>query len=97
MREDVAIEATLESLKGISQSRFYRTERGYQGAFYCALREALESRGLNDDLILEIEYQKSRVHAFAVKLNGETPVIRHAFFREGSIVVELLVLEVTRR
>jgi hypothetical protein len=53
------IKATVESLKSITQERFYRTERGYQGRFYCALQQSLDGMGVFDNgLILEMEYQK---------------------------------------
>ncbi|MGC2434866.1 MAG: hypothetical protein WA433_13900 [Desulfobaccales bacterium] len=54
------IKATVESLKSITQERFYRTERGYQGRFYCALQESLDGMGIFDNgVILEMEYQKT--------------------------------------
>jgi len=58
MREKI-IQATIKSLKKNHQERFYQTERGYQGRFYCALQQALDDEGIIiDGLILEMEYQK---------------------------------------
>jgi hypothetical protein len=58
--EEMIIEATILALRSVRHARFFRTERGYQGRFFCALQEILEEFGiLNDDLILEMEYQKS--------------------------------------
>jgi hypothetical protein len=60
---DVIISATDTALLAISVPRFLRTERGFQGQFYCALQKALEERGvLQGDHILEMEYQKSARH-----------------------------------
>lgn len=60
---DRIIKATIEAFKSINQERLYKTERGYHGQFYCALRLALESTGvISEELILEMEYQKSSTH-----------------------------------
>jgi hypothetical protein len=57
------IEATIEALRSVSEPRFFRTERGYHGRFYCALQASLDRRGvLQDGIILEMEYQKSTRH-----------------------------------
>src|SRR5437870_801261 len=61
--EDKIIKATIEALKCVKQERFFRTERGYQGRFYCGLQTALDRYGiLNNETILEMEYQKSSRH-----------------------------------
>jgi hypothetical protein len=53
------ITATNEALLKVDVPRFLRTERGFQGRFYCALQQELENRGLlRDEYILEMEYQK---------------------------------------
>jgi len=53
--------ATIEALELVRNVRFFRTERGYHGEFYCELKSALDRRGiLRNNLILEIEYQKSQ-------------------------------------
>ena len=57
----IILEATVEALRAVTQPRFFRSERGYQGRFYCALQEALDRRGvLEGGSILEMEYQKAR-------------------------------------
>jgi len=54
------IELTIESLKKINESRFYSTERGYQGRFQCALYQELDRNNiLPNDAIIEEEYQKT--------------------------------------
>jgi len=53
----------VEALHRVTTPRFFRSERGYQGRFYCALQEALDRRGiLKNGLILEMEYQKGGRH-----------------------------------
>lgn len=57
------IEATISALKSIYNERLYKTERGFQGRFYCALQAELDIRNiLTEVLILEMEYQKSTRH-----------------------------------
>jgi hypothetical protein len=59
MNEQI-LAATIEALRAIREPRFFRTERGYHGRFYCALQTVLDSRGLlRNGTILEMEYQKS--------------------------------------
>lgn len=65
MREQI-IESTISALRKISTPRFFKSERGYQGFFYCKLYEELEIRRLvNEDQILEMEYQKSSRHGLS--------------------------------
>lgn len=60
------ISATIDAFKSVLQDRFYQTERGYQGRFYCALQDALDIRQiLNGDTIVELEYQKSARHGLS--------------------------------
>jgi hypothetical protein len=60
---EVILDATREALSGVAEPRFFRTERGYHGRFYCKLQTALDSRDLLcDGAILEMEYQKSTRH-----------------------------------
>jgi hypothetical protein len=57
------IRATVSALRYVRNPRFLATERGFHGAFYCALRTALMRRGmLWNGRILEMEYQKSDRH-----------------------------------
>ncbi len=61
--KDLIIDATREALRGVRDARFFKTERGFQGAFYCALMHCLNERGLiAEDTLLEMEYQKSARH-----------------------------------
>ncbi len=62
MRDDI-VAATDRALRQVAEPRFLRTERGFQGQFYCALQRMLEERGVfRDGRILEMEYQKSARH-----------------------------------
>lgn len=62
MKEQI-LQATIDALKSIDQARFFQTERGYHGRFYCGLQSALDARGiLGDEVIIEMEYQKSARH-----------------------------------
>jgi hypothetical protein len=64
---NLIIESTRESLAAVSHPRFFRSERGYQGRFYCALQAAFDKRGLLDDgaRIIELEYQKGARHGMS--------------------------------
>jgi hypothetical protein len=69
------LDATAGALRAVTHPRFLRSERGYQGRFYCALQDALDGRGvLQDSLILEMEYQKSGRHG----LTQRPDIILHA-------------------
>lgn len=58
MRDQI-IAATVQAFFADRSPRFFNTERGYQGSFYCSLRAALDRQGLLfDDRIVEMEYQK---------------------------------------
>jgi hypothetical protein len=59
-------DATDSALRMVDAPRFLRTERGFQGRFYCALQKTLEERGLlQGERILEMEDQKSTRHGLA--------------------------------
>ena len=63
MLRDEILTATDEALRQVTELRFLRTERGFQGKFYCALQQILDEMGLlEDERILEMEYQKSARH-----------------------------------
>jgi len=63
MLADKLMAATDEALREVIEPRFYRSERGFQGRFYCALQSVLDRKGLlKDECILEMEYQKSSRH-----------------------------------
>ena len=60
------VAATDEALRRVAAPRFLRTERGFQGEFCGALRQALDRRGLlQGGRILEMEYQKSTRHGMS--------------------------------
>jgi len=59
MNTEQIIEIVAKALKNIDSSRFFKTERGFQGRFVCVLYEILDAEGLfPEDAILEEEYQK---------------------------------------
>jgi len=86
MSYDIIIAATDEALHQVVEPRFLRTERGFQGQFYCALQRILSERGLLDGgCILEMEYQKSARHG----LRQRPDIVLHVPAEEsGSGVVE---------
>ena len=58
--------ATDQALRQVGESRFWRTERGFHGRFYCALQKVLDEEGLlPSGHILEMEYQKSARHGIS--------------------------------
>ena len=60
---DALIAATEAALRAVDAARFFQTERGFQGRFYCALQTQLDQAGLmTNGAILEMEYQKSSRH-----------------------------------
>jgi hypothetical protein len=60
------VHGTIAAIKTVINPRYLATERGYQGAFYCALRSSLEQMGiLSEKCILEMEYQKSAKHGIS--------------------------------
>jgi hypothetical protein len=64
--EEIIIQATVNALKSLTPERFFQTERGYQGRFYCNLQKELDdAKILNDQTILEMEYQKSARHGIS--------------------------------
>jgi hypothetical protein len=74
MMRDRIIESTISALKAINAPRFFKSERGYQGIFYCKLYEEFENLGLlTEDQIIEMEYQKSARH----KLSQRPDIIFH--------------------
>ncbi|MEX2493215.1 MAG: hypothetical protein WD425_15795 [Nitrospirales bacterium] len=62
MREAL-ITATEAAIRAVGAARFFETERGFHGRFYCALQAELDRAGLiANGAILEMEYQKSERH-----------------------------------
>ena len=59
MNTNAVIEIVIEALKKVNNPRFFKTERGYQGRFACAMYEVMGNKEIfPDDVILEEEYQK---------------------------------------
>jgi len=55
------IETIIEALKNMDSPRFFKTERGFQGRFACALYERFDAKKIfQDDTIIEEEYQKRK-------------------------------------
>lgn len=46
---NLIIESTRSALSAVSSPRFFKSERGYQGIFYCKLYEEFENRDLVDE------------------------------------------------
>jgi hypothetical protein len=62
MQEEI-VAATDAALRAVDSARFFQTERGFHGRFYCSLQGELEALGLLcGGAILEMEYQKSTRH-----------------------------------
>jgi len=60
---DALVAATEAAICAVDATRFFATERGFHGRFYCALQSELERAGLlTGGLLLEMEYQKSARH-----------------------------------
>jgi hypothetical protein len=63
---ELIIASTEAALLSISNPRYFKSERGYQGIFYCKLHDELDSRDLlTEDRIIEMEYQKSDRHGMS--------------------------------
>jgi hypothetical protein len=96
--EEVILDAIIEALRTVTATRFFRSERGYQGRFYCALQKALDKRGvLRDGVILEMEYQKKGGHH---GMTQRPDIILHIPVEEsGEVVYEnnFAVLALKRR
>lgn len=77
----LAIEIIIEALKHMDSPRFFKTERGFQGRFACALYEILNKRQIfPDDTIVEEEYQK-RIEPHRTSLRPD--LIIHVPFEAG--------------
>ncbi len=60
------IDLTKESILSITHPRFFSNERAYQGRLYCNLLNTFVRQGLLDDEeLIEIEYQKSTRHSMS--------------------------------
>jgi hypothetical protein len=79
------LEATAKALREVTHPRFFRSERGYQGRFYCALQGELDRRCcfLEDGFILEMEYQKGERQ----KMRQRPDIILHSPAEESGASV----------
>lgn len=82
---DALIRATEAAIRQVDDSRFFATERGFHGRFYCALQAQLERQDiLVDGRILEMEYQKSARHQI-----GQRPdIVLHVPAEQSGMSVE---------
>jgi len=63
---DTLIAATEAAIRSVVEARFFQSERGFHGRFYCALQFELDHVGLiAGGAILEMEYQKSARHGLS--------------------------------
>ncbi|MEE8250866.1 MAG: hypothetical protein V3R24_03915 [Gemmatimonadales bacterium] len=67
--ENELLRVIRESLRAISEPRFFQSERGFQGEFLSVLRARLpDIRGLDSDVIIEQEYQKrAQEHGLTIR------------------------------
>jgi len=71
MNSELIIETIIEALKHMDSPRFFKTERGFQGRFACALYEIFDAKNIfQDDTIIEEEYQK-RIDPHGTKLRPD--------------------------
>ncbi len=60
MNSRLIIDIVIKAIKDVDSPRFFKTERGYQGRFACALYKELDEKEIfPDDAIIEEEYQKN--------------------------------------
>jgi hypothetical protein len=98
---DAIVEATDDAIRAVALPRFLRSERGFQGRFYCDLQQELEKRGvLQHGHILEMEYQKSERHS----MRQRPDIVLHlpaeetgGDVRENSVAVWALKRQATER
>lgn len=71
MDSELIIETIVEALKHMDSPRFFKTERGFQGRFACALYEIFDAKKIfPDDTIIEEEYQK-RIRPHGTRLRPD--------------------------
>jgi hypothetical protein len=71
MDSELIIETIVEALKHMDSPRFFKTERGFQGRFACALYGRFDAKKIfQDDTIIEEEYQK-RIDPHETKLRPD--------------------------
>jgi len=63
MDSELIVKVIIEALKHMDSPRFFKTERGFQGRFVCALYKIFDAKNIfQDDTIIEEEYQKRIAH-----------------------------------
>jgi len=71
MDSELIIKIIIEALKHMDSPRFFKTERGFQGRFACALYKIFDVKKIfQDDMIIEEEYQK-RIEPHGTKLRPD--------------------------
>lgn len=81
---NVLVRATEAAIYEVTHPRFFATERGFHGRFYCSLQAQLDQEGiLIDGRILEMEYQKSGRHG----LTQRPDIVLHAPAEESGASV----------
>lgn len=80
------------ALRQITNPRLYETERGFQGEFLCALRAVLPEGFLNDEMLIEQEYQKRLIeHGLRIRpdiiIHEPFDPARHAGRDDGNLAV----------
>ncbi len=71
MNSELIIETIIEALKHMNSPRFFKTERGFQGRFACALYKIFDAKKIfQDDTIIEEEYQK-RIDSHRTRLRPD--------------------------
>jgi hypothetical protein len=79
-----------ECLQRIEHSRFFETERGFQGEFLANLRAVIHTGDVREDVIVEQEYQK-RLKEHGITLRPDiivhVPTPKGGDRREGNLVV----------
>lgn len=82
---DALIRATEAAIRQVGHPRFFATERGFHGRFYCALQGQLDQEGiLIDGRILEMEHQKSSRHG----LTQRPDIVLHVPAEESGMSVQ---------
>ena len=71
MDSELIIKVIIEALKHMDSPRFFKTERGFQGRFACALYKIFDAKNIfQDDTIIEEECQK-RIEPHGTKLRPD--------------------------
>ena len=82
---DALMRATDAAIRQVDHPRFFATERGFHGRFYCALQATLDQENiLVEGKILEMEYQKSGRH----KLTQRPDIVLHVPVEESGMSVQ---------